>query len=245
MTTMTGEPLTAERARQLIENAASPAELFDGHTYRQLAGLVHPDRNPGDPAMAAAYARLTELRDQHLGRVPAGSALLARGDIADLFRTGTLLAGTGAVASRMGVTRTYMIRHGPGPFVTEDPALALPEPHNVDGPWQGPVRQGHFDAIALQYALAVAAGADEIALTHADTAAEHDELRLCRGYDGGGPVPCERVADWPQAVRQALGVPVTVVSYGPAAEAKRTRHDHDIIGCTPATLPAPPFFSCP
>lgn len=85
---------------------------------------------------------------------------------------------------RLGVTRTYMTRHGPGPFVTEDPALRLPEPHNQAGRWQGPVRVGHLDAVMLRYAVDVCGGVDAIALTHLDTARSHaGHLRICRQYE--------------------------------------------------------------
>ena len=87
-------------------------------------------------------------------------------------------------ATRLGVTRTYQTRHGPGPFPTEDPALRIAEPHNADGRWQGRFRLGHLDALALRYAAEVAGGVDEVALTHLDSAQDHEgELRICRGYD--------------------------------------------------------------
>jgi adenylosuccinate synthase len=89
--------------------------------------------------------------------------------------------------TRLGVTRTYQTRHGPGPFPTEDPTLDLPEPHNAAGRWQGPFRTGHLDAVALAYAAEVAGGVDAIALTHLDTADRHQgDLRICRGYDQNG-----------------------------------------------------------
>jgi len=95
----------------------------------------------------------------------------------------TLLAEAGAAATRLGVTRTYQTRHGPGPFPTEDPALRVCEQHNRDGRWQGPFRYGHLDAVALAYAREVAGGVDAVALTHLDTAEKHaGELRVCRGY---------------------------------------------------------------
>jgi adenylosuccinate synthase len=93
-------------------------------------------------------------------------------------------AGQPGTATRLGVTRTYQTRHGPGPFPTEDPALRIAEPHNATGRWQGPFRLGHLDALALRYAAEVAGGVDEVALTHVDSAADHEgELRICRGYD--------------------------------------------------------------
>src|SRR5262249_61350463 len=100
-----------------------------------------------------------------------------------------LRAGGGPGGVRRGVPPCSRPRHGPGPFVTEDPTLELPEPHNADGRWQGGFRTGHFDAVALRYAMRVAGGADMVALTHLDTAAAHPELRICRGYDLGGQAP--------------------------------------------------------
>jgi adenylosuccinate synthase len=95
-------------------------------------------------------------------------------------------AGMPGEALRLGVTRAYLTRHGPGPFVTEDPTLELPEPHNQTGRWQGPVRRGHLDAVALRYAIEACGGVDAIALTHLDTVAAHaGQLRVCRAYRVG------------------------------------------------------------
>lgn len=161
----------------------------------------------------------------------------------------TLLAEAGHAATRIGVVRSYQTRHGPGPFVTEDSSLELPEPHNAAGAWQGQFRAGHLDTVALRYAVEAAGGADALALTHLDTAARHPELRVCRGYDIDGekvtsltvgpagdlaaqealtrrlqrarPVYDDAGGDWPQAVAAALGVPVALTSHGPRALDKR------------------------
>ncbi|WP_330256610.1 adenylosuccinate synthetase [Nocardia sp. NBC_00565] len=79
-----------------------------------------------------------------------------------------LLAEIDAPAYTLGVTRTYMTRHGAGPFPTEDRALTFPEPHNTTGPYQGPFRSGHLDPILLRYAIDVSGGIDGLALTHLD-----------------------------------------------------------------------------
>ena len=102
-------------------------------------------------------------------------------------------AGLGDAAIRLGVTRAYQVRHGPGPFVSEDPTLELPEAHNRTGRWQGPVRAGPLDAVALRYAVEACGGIDAIALTHLDTARAHaGELRACQAYQVGprGPITC-------------------------------------------------------
>ncbi|MDL4771309.1 MULTISPECIES: adenylosuccinate synthetase [Thermomonosporaceae] len=100
----------------------------------------------------------------------------------------TLLAEAGAHATRLGVLRAYATRHGPGPFVTEDPALTaeLPDRHNGTGPWQGAFRTGHLDAVALRYALDVTGGVDALAVTHLDVANARSDLRLCSAYDMDG-----------------------------------------------------------
>lgn len=101
----------------------------------------------------------------------------------------TLLRESGSEAVRLGVTRTYQTRHGPGPFPTEDPTLCIAEAHNANGRWQGPFRTGHLDAVALGYAAEVAGGVDAVALTHLDTAGRHaGELGICRAYDLNGSV---------------------------------------------------------
>jgi adenylosuccinate synthase len=161
----------------------------------------------------------------------------------------TLLADAGvtAGAARLGVVRSYLTRHGPGPLVTEDPTLELPESHNGRNEWQGPVRTGHFDAVALRYAVQVTGGVDGIALTHVDVADTH-RLLICHRYliDGkpldrlpagragdlpgqerltrmlfrAKPVCAAPTADWPQEVGTALGAQVTLVSRGPTARDK-------------------------
>lgn len=97
-----------------------------------------------------------------------------------------LLAEHGEAGYQLGVIRSYMTRHGPGPFVTEDPALDFPEPHNAHGLWQGAFRQGHPDAVALEYAVRSNGGIDGLAVTHLDAPA--GRLRLCTSYRLASPL---------------------------------------------------------
>ncbi len=155
----------------------------------------------------------------------------------------TLLAEAGETAVRVGVVRSYLTRHGPGPFVTQDPTLEFPEPHNRHGAWQGAFRTGHLDAVALRYAIEVAGGVDALAVTHLDTAARNP-LRLCQSYQVGGqrmarlapgpehdlqyqkrltrmllrarPVYEDPGQDWPGVIEEALGAPVAIRCCGPA-----------------------------
>jgi adenylosuccinate synthase len=164
----------------------------------------------------------------------------------------TLLAEAGASAMRLGVLRAYATRHGPGPFVTEDPALTadLPDRHNGTGRWQGAFRVGHLDAVALRYALDAAGGADGLAVTHLDVAGARPDLRACRAYDldgerierlEAGPPDLHRqaalsrrllrarpvyapLADPVATVEDALRTPVVVRSYGPVSTDKEGDH---------------------
>ncbi|MFG1794909.1 adenylosuccinate synthetase [Nocardia sp. NPDC049149] len=79
-----------------------------------------------------------------------------------------LLAEIGATAAVLGVTRTYLTRHGAGPFPTEDHAVDVPEPHNTTGRYQGAFRLGHLDLLLLRYAITVAGGIDGLSVTHLD-----------------------------------------------------------------------------
>ncbi|WP_395727581.1 adenylosuccinate synthetase [Nakamurella sp.] len=69
----------------------------------------------------------------------------------------------------LGLTRTYTTRHGAGPLPTEDPALlAVDEPHNGPGRYQGGWRAGHLDLVALSYAVEAVGGVDALAVSHLD-----------------------------------------------------------------------------
>jgi adenylosuccinate synthase len=150
---------------------------------------------------------------------------------------------------RLGVVRTYTTRHGAGPFVTADPALDLPEPHNGLDEWQGAFRVGHFDAVAHRYAVEVAGGVDGLAVTHLDVPARCPGLRVCESYTVDGepwtrivpgpsrdldhqaaltarltrsrPGALSRPDDWAGAIGSLLGAPVLVESTGPSSADKK------------------------
>lgn len=159
-----------------------------------------------------------------------------------------LLAETGQTGVRLGVTRCYLTRHGPGPFVSEDTSLGLAELHNGRNRWQGAFRSGHLDAVALRYAIEAAGGVDAIAVTHLDTAKCHFELRICRAYQTPGhvltrlqpgpprdldhqerltrmllaaePVYSPADGDWADVIARETGAPVVLRSHGPTAADK-------------------------
>jgi adenylosuccinate synthase len=92
-------------------------------------------------------------------------------------------AGIDAPVQHLGVLRSYLTRHGPGPLPTHDPALdaRLREPHNADEGWQGVFRRGHPDAVLLRHALDAVGALDGLVVSHLD-AVEGAGLRWCAGY---------------------------------------------------------------
>ncbi len=149
--------------------------------------------------------------------------------------------------TRIGVTRPYMPRHGPGPLPTEDPALAarLPEPHNRTNPWQRHFRRGWPDLPLLRYALQIAGGIDQLALTCLDHLPPNALWKVCRSYSNttlrpaAGPdffhqarltaaltdaqpryahAPAREFAPFLAA---ELAVPLTLISHGPTFLDKR------------------------
>jgi len=112
-----------------------------------------------------------------------------------------LLAEAGAPPPlRLGVLRAYATRHGPGPFVSESAELTarLPERHNLAGPWQGPMRVGHFDLVAARHALDLCApigdAIEALILTCLDRLAGLGPLAICTGYRAPDGALCQRLA---------------------------------------------------
>jgi adenylosuccinate synthase len=232
--------------------------LLRDHLFEELGPLDVPDVSDCAEAFGAFGARVRITGDGFLtALLRRGPAVFegAQGVLLDerfgfhpyttwstttFANASTLLNEAGACARRLGVTRAYQTRHGPGPFVTEDPSLERPEPHNRHGRWQGAFRTGHLDAVALRYALEACGGADALAVTHLDAPAP----LICTAYDVGdritpatdldgqehltrrllaarpqyapvGPDPAE-------TIERTLGLPVTLRSYGPTASDKVT-----------------------
>ncbi len=88
-------------------------------------------------------------------------------------------------ATVIGVVRAMGYRHGPGPFVSEDPQLKpfFQEPHNRDNEWQGATRYGWFDLVAIRHALRINRKVDAIALTMVDHLARFERCKICLSYE--------------------------------------------------------------
>ncbi|MET0321509.1 MAG: adenylosuccinate synthetase, partial [Duganella sp.] len=92
-------------------------------------------------------------------------------------------AGQHGRIEHYGALRSYLTRHGNGPFPSHDQRLdMLPEPHNSAGGWQGMFRRGHPDLVLLRYALAAIGQLDGLLVSHLDAFDRAPGLRWCAGY---------------------------------------------------------------
>jgi adenylosuccinate synthase len=91
---------------------------------------------------------------------------------------------------KLAVCRAYAIRHGAGPMVTEDPSLTnqlLPGSHKDNNRWQGEVRVGPIDFVALRYAINCCGGPstfDGLAITWLDQIPIYGKWDTCNHYKG-------------------------------------------------------------
>ncbi|WP_280468180.1 adenylosuccinate synthetase [Nocardia cyriacigeorgica] len=247
----------SDKLHRLAAHYASIIEP-SGHRYEPIEALVQMYRE------FAAAVRIVD--DGELARLAGRGRLIfegAQGVLLDEWRgfhphttwstveprnARAMLAGIGATGSVLGVTRTYSTRHGAGPLPTEDAGLAIREPHNGYGPYQGGFRLGHLDPILLRYAVTVSGGIDGLVLTHLDApGTEHlasayrvgDELitelppgrwqdldhqrRLTELLARAEPVLTEIPGDRIAWLEQHLGTRVVLTSDGPD-RADRTPH---------------------
>ncbi len=157
--------LPTERA--LLDDPGVPARWLAGVAPIASAARVLDEAGVGaalaEPLVAEGAQGV--LLDERVGFAPYLTWSTCTPDAA--------LRTLGRSAAVVGVLRSYLVRHGPGPLPSEDPSLDdLPEPHNQTGPWQGRVRRGWPDLALLRYALAACAAGgapvDRLAVTHLD-----------------------------------------------------------------------------
>jgi len=113
-------------------------------------------------------------------------------------------AGYQGEVTKIGCWRSYFTRHGSGPFPSESQwgEEEHPELHNTCGRYQGRWRIGSFDYDSAEQATKICGGVDEIAISHMDYR-----------RDPSGTMWVE-----PKLLEDALGAPVTILSYGPTAQ---------------------------
>ena len=143
--------------------------------------------------------------------------------------------------TRLGLVRSYMVRHGRGPLPTEGSGPDVQEIHNSNDSFQGRFRTGALDAVLLRYALKVCP-TDVLVVSHID---QQSTGRVCPRYQSGqeigvgaredlderatltrrlfGEQPVLESADVVPWVEEQLSLPVGLTSVGSAAADKTWR----------------------
>lgn len=151
----------------------------------------------------------------------------------------------------LGICRTYMTKHGAGPFPTEDEELTKqrPDVHNHYNDWQQNFRVGYLDLAALKYAVEVNGKIDGLAVTHLDVTRPDGIAEVATSYqrndastfrlskqDGSREqqekltremfrVQCNNIyvkdERVPSLLASALNAPVVLTSHGPTSRDKR------------------------
>lgn len=127
-------------------------------------------------------------------------------------------AGYDGEINVIGVTRAYAIRHGAGPLVTHDPSMIktlLPGSSKDNNRFQGEVRVGALDFVALRYAIEASGGPGTffgLAVTWFDQVKKNGKWSTCNGYNypekswgfmEDGNINIRHETDSDQLVRQA------------------------------------------
>lgn len=147
-----------------------------------------------------------------------------------------------AAVCRIGVLRTYAVRHGPGPFPTDTPELPeTPPEHNAFNAWQGDVRRGWFDGALARYAVEANGGIDTLAITHLDWLSRISRWTYCASYQSGPELPSQLASARPvlhhcpanedavlETIERIVGRRVTIGSRGPSAADVFTRHERGL-----------------
>lgn len=129
-----------------------------------------------------------------------------------------------------GVTRSYMVRHGPGPLPTEHSGRVA-DTTNRPNEWQGPLRSGALDLVLLAHARRHLPQLCALAVSHLDDW-DHSSRRVCTHYTDGAFADelvrrCPTTyPDDPWTARLATATPVLSTI-------------DDIVGCLQTTLDAP------
>lgn len=95
----------------------------------------------------------------------------------------------------MGVTRSYLTRHGAGPLPTQSPELnaKLADPGNPTNSWQGQMRHGCLDHVLLRYAVETVGGTLESLAVNCLDDLPRISPRVCTSYRNASLSRLERL----------------------------------------------------
>ncbi|HET9913515.1 MAG TPA: adenylosuccinate synthetase [Anaerolineales bacterium] len=142
-------------------------------------------------------------------------------------------AAFGGAVQVIGVMRALGYRHGPGPFVTEDPHLAglFEERHNRANAWQGRVRYGWFDLPAIRHGISLNPRVDVLALTMLDHLAKLDQFRVCLSYEYCG-TERHRLDHYFEWATNVAGRAI-ITAIRPVPTCRRDELSHLLFDCVP------------
>ncbi|MEI6378734.1 MAG: adenylosuccinate synthetase [Candidatus Falkowbacteria bacterium] len=183
-----------DQARELIELLETP-NLVDriAESFAQLSKLakIVDEQFMVDNILSRNGTIVVEgsngvLTDRYYGFHPHTSSLRTVPDQTIKILDGLHYDGE---IKKIGVTRAYTIRHGAGTMVTESPLLLgelLPGSSKNDNRWQGKVRVGPLDLVALRYAINACGGAQSfhaLAITWLDQIMKAGSWSYCDSYN--------------------------------------------------------------
>jgi adenylosuccinate synthase len=178
--------------RQVYENFMEQVRLKDVlASYQQFAGTLpvtlctdvafieRTAEGPGDIVFEGAHAALLD-RDHGYYPYVAKTDTTTREAVNILGQSnfcGNIIT--------LGVVRALGYRHGPGPFVTEDERLSglFTEIHNKANEWQGNVRYGWFDLLAIRHGMQLNSRVVAVALTMLDQLSKIRDFQVCLSYE--------------------------------------------------------------
>lgn len=170
------DPATIEAYADMLVSAASRINVVDEN-------FVTDSLSAGDVVFEGAQGALL---DEHYGTFP----YVTRSTTVPSNALNILHSCGESDVVTIVLVRTYMTRHGAGPFVTEDRSVQYEEKHNKYSSWQEGWRQGYFDLVALDYAVRVSGGLNGVGVSHMDLLPA--VIKVCVGYEGypdGLPLP--------------------------------------------------------
>lgn len=234
MGTFSEETVCAQKLTQIYNDFAHKIHVHDDES---MSNLIN-----GTPVTVFEGAQGV-LLDQDYGFHPYTTWSHTTSRNADLLLEE---AECGHPVTKVGITRIYAVRHGPGPFPSEDAALGklLPDLHNVTNAWQREFRVGWLDLPLLRYALMVNGGVDCLAVTHADRLILSEKWKVWCSYDQSLQKPtsiadqvlltnllffakCDQIAEVENErmlrfIEIALSLPIGITSHGPRPCDKET-----------------------
>lgn len=122
----------------------------------------------------------------------------------------------------LGITRSYLTRHGAGPLPTYSEELTerLRDPGNPHNPWQGTLRCGWLDLPLLRYAAAATGPLDGMVVNHLEQTS--GRWQVCEEHRGVELTPADGPnLAWQEELTRRLGVAVPVLREASAAEVVR------------------------